>query len=645
MFHDLKPHGQHQKPAGNRPLLAYAKRILESCTCVQKGVMDYRYFLNKMKENSFFPDNFTVEIIKASKLKKLVKRLIEDDKREQQERQQLETMAAKGQWSGFAHSSIKSQYRLELQQFKDDPGRNQLYFDGKKVHSAERKLLHVLCEEMDLVGYSEGGSKHSEQRHMIVRRPNAEELRVMQLNKRTQEGSKWAVTSDRSSSELFGAENISTVGSRRGMASDGPSIELFEAESATGTGMEQEVRRRTKASLRVQIPEPEPESETLEFGNPMLEGSADEMKEMSSFESRILNEEAHARRLFQDVDQDKDGKIDHSEFEQLVYLFNDDFPESDIPLAFQEMDGNDSGSISKFEFLRWYMDRRRISFVDEESAHPNGSPLADRSVSASEDRSLSPTSPINRFESSMDLLDREIKTAVKGDNDYDFRTRGKGTSGGKPPPYPINGAIRPPMLRVRLQRFMDIQARNKHKQKWHNSNIHGDDVEEDIALRINGLRTAHESPLKMCLGPLVGSDNVKVNSRTQVVWLRADGWDKGERRFIINKAIDAVHHTLNLDAEDMGVIKTLETAQHSLRTETMLKQYDSTNGSIIESVRHFLVDLLIDGESMIGGIILWRHDIKRLAHSLGHGVAELMKIMKYNSALIVCQLSLRILCL
>jgi hypothetical protein len=180
------------------------------------------------------------------------------------------------------------------------------------------------------------------------------------------------------------------------------------------------------------------------------------------------------------------------------------------------------------------------------------------------------------------------------------------------------------MLRIRMQRFKDVQARNKHKRQWHDSKLTGKGVQEDIALRVNGLRPADEASVKRCLGLLVGSDHVMVNIRTQVVWLRADGWDKGERRFIVNKGIETLRRTLNLEAEDMGVVQTLETAQHVLGTEAMLKQYESTDGSIMESVAEVANDIL----SLLNGVTLWQSDIKRLSHSLGHGIAELLKICK-----------------
>ena len=74
-----------------------------------------------------------------------------------------------------------------------------------------------------------------------------------------------------------------------------------------------------------------------------------------------------AVRVFEKIDNGKDGVLPSSKFVEFIETLVEVFQSEDLVVHLQKVEPNESGSLDRFSFLRWYVDEE-VSLESAEEA-------------------------------------------------------------------------------------------------------------------------------------------------------------------------------------------------------------------------------------------------------------------------------------
>eukprot|EP01048_Picozoa_sp_COSAG05_P011029 COSAG05_NODE_1012_length_6193_cov_2.446997_1_plen_1961_part_10 len=677
-----------------RPLHGFVRRVLDTCDCVQKNVMDFRFFEKKMKTCDNFDDNFSVVMTRAPKLGAMVKAFAVEVRKERKYEQEiqeemLESVLHGEHYGGRAHKLAekverekrRGQLEQEILNFKDGIDLS-MKFDAAWVKEFrkqnetqeqdfkdtilaewERKLVHKLCYEQGLFSWSQGEeTKETKNRYIEIFKPELDELksegqqgipeeakRERAKYEKDEQGRKQA---QEELDALRRTEQDSIAFANPLVGDDTTAVPAPDAKIAALTETGDAVA--TEASPRSPSPTARASPDKM---TPDQKTAWEQAKRDNQWK---IKKEAHARRLFEklvaDAESGEQLGIDDLELLLLELAKSDDhvddFLSGQSKVIFPEIDVNANGSVSITEFLAWYTER--MDNIDRDNPGANKRKID--STHGQQSPTYRPGSPSTMPDAGMasrssrldmDQLDQEIRIVHVEEGDYDYQLSDKAEAMRHDvyshDPYPVAGAMRPPLLRIRLERFQDVIARRiAHRQKTRESGSFKDNVklhvfsEEQVAqdngymsLYISGLdedytvKTNQQKDVEATLAELVGKDNINFTWETGIVWMQV-GTNLTIRDTCMRTVKIAIKK-MGLTATDLGMLETPASLSTALRTEDMLEQYKHSNGSIIERLLSVWEDLS-DSLSTNG---LWAHDIQSLGHTLGHGIAELMRIYKF----------------
>eukprot|EP01047_Picozoa_sp_COSAG01_P013477 COSAG01_NODE_635_length_14662_cov_12.488773_4_plen_1348_part_00 len=586
--------------------------MLDKCDCVRKGVMDYRYFESKMKQSTRFADNFSVEMIMPSRLEDHIEALIGAEIREEHERLRLRTKSfvepwdMGDMWTTHAHSvmdGVSMTFDQDLIDFASGP-EEFLVFDPS-ITCSQQKLIRVYATALEMQSRTVGG-KQQQSNFTVVFKQDAQ--------------SPFPYTEDGKLNPAYKPATVKEwvsplykMAQTRAKDTVEPEPELEPGDYPAGAESERGGAKPSGvSSVR------------------STASSADRPRRQSAHvrsyeEEVVVAAEAHAGRVFQDVDTDGTGFLSAEQFADAVKRLSADFHHNAIAAEYNSLDVDRVGKVLAPDFVAWWIQRPEA--LGTHVASPDQQKVLDYKATDSR--------------SDMATLDLEVQFPTVHTDDWDFDPHGDGKSGDIP--YPRSTAIRAPILRVRLQRFLHLLARAKTKTTLQKATaqiaslVNGAEEEEEqdfkseqvISLRAKPITPDRVAAVQASLAELVGSQNVSVELKPDeeeaAIWLENTTRDELLRESITQQAMDILKSRYQMTVIDMLSVSTLATRDHRDSTHHLLKEFEATNGGIRETVTQAAEDIVSWLMERHG---LWEHTIKRLGHDLGNGIAELMTILK-----------------
>ena len=416
------------KPVSHRiqekPLQAFVRRVLQTCDCVQKGVMDFRFFQKHMKSCDDFTDNFSVEMTRSDHLGRIMKQFQDDFRRERSYEEEIRKEALQNLLDGnngksraaslkekVDRAKRREQLAQELDEFangfklsckldeewatkfrkRTDPTANTQH--PASLASWEREMVHHICYEKKMYSCtheSEGDGRFVQifmetspnipeeaKRHRRVYEQEAQQRREAE-----REVISWAA-GHLLDSGLHAASHLlhvdaTTLTSDNPLSQDDRHGHTPRTRSSTaGHAGHVETRVLTEAQL---------ESGTIDASDDAAQSP--KSRELTEREKKMIKMEARARRLFEQIGE-VEGETAHISmdgFEKLLAALDDGFLPGVIfsriwnysgrKEIFENIDTNGNGNLSIYDFLAWYtecVDALLNEDQDLSLASPDGS--------------------------------------------------------------------------------------------------------------------------------------------------------------------------------------------------------------------------------------------------------------------------------